>query len=221
MKLSKESIEILKNFGQINSNAWFIAGNTQKTMAPAKTSVVVATLPDAFDDEFGIYDMREFLNVLGMFASPELTFENGVLSISENSVNVKYRTTDKALLSDYPNTVKFPQTDFTFNVTQTLKNSIDKAAKTLGLNEVAFVSKDGKFVANVYDKTTPSSNIFTVELADKFEEDFSVVFNLDNMKMIDGDYSVEVSKKKITKWVNNNGSYVMFLGIEPSSEFSQ
>ena len=72
MKLSENTINLLKNFAGINPNMVFKAGSSIATIAEAKNIMASATVTETFPQEFGIYDLNEFLSTLTLVDNPEL-----------------------------------------------------------------------------------------------------------------------------------------------------
>ena len=64
MKLSNETMNILKNFSTINSGLFFKSGKKISTVSPSKTILAEAVLTEEFPKDFGIYDLNNFLSVL-------------------------------------------------------------------------------------------------------------------------------------------------------------
>jgi hypothetical protein len=67
MKLSQETIAILKNFATINQGVFFKEGNTISTMSPQKNILVDAKISETIPQNFGIYDLNNFLSVIFIF----------------------------------------------------------------------------------------------------------------------------------------------------------
>jgi len=63
MKLSTETLSVLKNFASINSGIEFKQGNIIRTMSSGKTVLAKATLKDDFPQDFCVYDLNQFLLV--------------------------------------------------------------------------------------------------------------------------------------------------------------
>ena len=61
MKLSDETINILKNFSSINQSLLFKQGNVLKTISGLKTIFAEVTIQENFPKEFAIYDLNKFL----------------------------------------------------------------------------------------------------------------------------------------------------------------
>ena len=59
MKLSDNTVQILKNFSGINQSLQFKQGNTLKTISPLKTIFVEATINENFPKEFALYDLNK------------------------------------------------------------------------------------------------------------------------------------------------------------------
>ena len=74
MKLSKETIAILKNFATIQPNLMFKAGSELKTIAEAKNIVAKAAITEQIPQDFGIYDVNDFLSSLSLFNDPTFAF---------------------------------------------------------------------------------------------------------------------------------------------------
>ena len=74
MELNEDTLQILKNFASINSNIVFDEGNTIKTISEAKNILSEATISESFPQKFGVYDLNEFLGVLGLVDKPSLKF---------------------------------------------------------------------------------------------------------------------------------------------------
>ena len=66
MKLSNKTLEVLKNFSNINQNILIEEGNVVRTISTMKNILGSATITESFPIEFGIYDLNEFLGVMSL-----------------------------------------------------------------------------------------------------------------------------------------------------------
>ncbi len=57
MKLSTETISVLKNFGAINQGIMFKKGKTLKTVSSHKNILAEVTIKEDIPAEFGVYDL--------------------------------------------------------------------------------------------------------------------------------------------------------------------
>ena len=76
MKLSDKTLSVLKNFSSINQSILFKSGNKLRTISVMKNILAEATITEEFPKDFGIYDLNQFLNGLGLHQNPELVFKN-------------------------------------------------------------------------------------------------------------------------------------------------
>jgi len=74
MQLSENTVNILKNFAGINANLVFKPGQALSTISEAKTIMAKAQIDETFSNEFGVYDLNEFLSVMNLVDAPVLTF---------------------------------------------------------------------------------------------------------------------------------------------------
>jgi hypothetical protein len=76
MKLSDNTLTILKNFAGINNSILVKQGTKLRTISVAKNILAEADIIEEFPRNFAIYDLNQFLNGLGLHQDPELDFTN-------------------------------------------------------------------------------------------------------------------------------------------------
>ena len=91
MKLSKETIEVLKNFSGINQSIVVNKGNKLKTVNSLKNILAHAQVEEDFPKEFAIYDLTEFQVLISTMEDPDLSFNDNDVTVSSGSRKVKYR----------------------------------------------------------------------------------------------------------------------------------
>ena len=72
MRLSEQTVSLLKNFAGINQNIQFKAGSKLQTISAQKNILVDAEVPELFPSDFAIYDLNKMLGVMSLFQDPEL-----------------------------------------------------------------------------------------------------------------------------------------------------
>ena len=87
MKLTSETISVLKNFSTINANLMVKAGSSLSTMSAMKNIVAKADVTEEFPSDFAIYDLNEFLSALSLFGKPDLEFNNDFVIITEEGTS--------------------------------------------------------------------------------------------------------------------------------------
>ena len=76
MKLSTETLSILKNFGAINQGILFKAGKTLKTVSSHKNILAQVNITEEVPADFGVYDLNNFLSVISLGTDPTFEFED-------------------------------------------------------------------------------------------------------------------------------------------------
>lgn len=225
MKISKDTLKILKNYQKINASLVIKSGNTIKTVADAKNIYAAANVDEEFPD-FAIYDLNKFLSVVEIFESPEFDFHKNHLMISTDRQETKYLFSDPTVL-----TVKLPEKEITisqvlveFMLTNSDISIINQFASKLSLPDLVVKIVDNKLVGVVCDKSNSATNSHTIVLEQSkiFEDivdnvDINLNFKIDNLKLLSGDYWVEISKLKVSKFVNQHLDLIYFVALESTS----
>lgn len=220
MKLSKNTLNIIKNFSLINTNLLIVPGNRLSTISPVGSVYADAKIEESFDQEFGIYDLNEFLSVISIFNDPDFTFDDKVLHITEGKNKVRYMSADKSILRFKTGTPKFPaDCDISFELTAANLQQITRSAAVLKVPFVSVVGKDGACSIIVTDKSNPNSNQFQIEVGDT-SETFVANMKVEYLKMIPDDYEVYISsERKACKMVGEDKMYL--IALETDSSFSK
>lgn len=216
MKLSNETLNVLKNFASINSGIEFKTGNTIKTISSTKTVLATATLKDDFPQDFCVYDLNQFLSVHSLNKDTELDFDTQHVIFKSGRSKTKYRTTAKNMIVSPPDKeLKLPSTDgaFTLNqedLTQALKN-----AAVLQSPNIAFESDGKQISVTVFNAKDDSAHTNTTQIGEDTEgKKFKAVFLTENFKMIPDTYDIKISKAGLADFKNKTGDLQYFIAIE-------
>jgi len=66
----------------------------------------------------------------------------------------------------------------------------------------------------VTDRKNDTSNDFSITVGENSPTDFTYFFKVENLKLLSGDYKVEVSQKGISHFTNVNKSIEYFIALE-------
>ena len=218
MKLSTETISVLKNFSTINANLMVKAGSSLSTMSAMKNIVAKADVSEEFPSDFAIYDLNEFLSALSLFGRPDLEFNNDFVIITEEgtSKSLKYWFSDPSVVTTPSKEISMPSTELTFNLSSDTLNEITKAAAVIGVPDMAL--SGGKLM--VTDKKNSTANAYETSLdVGNVEADYKFWFKVENLKVMPGAYDVEVSSKKISHFTNTKLGVQYWIALEPESSF--
>ena len=219
MKLSKTTVDILKNFASINQNILIKEGNKLTTRTVAKNVFVEATVEDEFPQEFGIYNLSEFLGVVSLFSEPVFNFQNTTVEISQGKNKVHYGFASPEVL-DYPDkNIKMPDAEVQFELSEENLKSLLKAASVLGSTDLKISGDGTQIMCTVLDPKNPSSNTFSVEVGET-EHTFDCFLKIENLKMPMGIYEASLSSKKITRFKSKTLDYTIYIAAEKNSTWA-
>lgn len=224
MELSNFTMQVLKNFASINSNIVIKPGNTIMTVAEAKNVLASATVDETFPQEFGIYDLSEFLSVLGLVDSPRVRFEEHSMLIGDQvgRAQIKYFFSDPENLTAPTKVIGMPEANVSFTLDQTTLNSLKRAASALGHSEVSITGTKNLITLSVIDKDNHTSNTYSINVDGTADTDsFNFILNITNLKLIPADYKVEISSRLISQFtsLNLDKEIKYWIALEKSSTY--
>jgi hypothetical protein len=217
MKLSKETVTLIKNFAGINSNLLLKSGNKLATISAQKNVMADATVTETFPD-FGIYDLNEFLGAMSLFDDPELDFSEKYVSIKQGSMNIKFFAADASVLTAPQKAITFPEAEINFTMSASMLSMISRTASVLRASDVSIVGDGSTITAVVGDKKNATGNSFS-EAIGETDKTFKVNLKVENLKMIPGDYEVSISSKKISRFKSPSTDLVYYVAVEADSTF--
>ena len=221
MKLSDNTLTILKNFAGINNSILVKKGNKLRTISVAKNILAEAEIsPEEFPRDFAIYDLNQFLNGLSLHQDPEMDFsEESYLTIREGRRKVKYFYADPAVIISPPEKeITLPSEDVHFQLDSSSLEKLLKAAAVYQLPDFCVVGNAGVIKLVVRDKKNDTSNEYSIKVGET-DKEFVFNFKVENIKIIPGAYDVVVSSKLLSKFTNTSFELNYFIALEPDSTF--
>jgi hypothetical protein len=218
MKLSANTLEILKNFSTINQGISVKAGSSVGTVSNIKTVLGMATVEEKFPKDFAIYDLNKFLAKHSLYGDCELDFqEDRVVFVSSDKKRSDYiRYCSPTLITTIPATksLAVDHPDYSFELTQKDLDWQRKSAGISGSPNFVFRS-DGKKIQFVStDIKDDSSDVSSTTIGDGDGATFEIVMKVEYFKMLDGDYQIDIAKKGLAKFTNKNKKVVYYIAIE-------
>ena len=226
MKLSNETVTVLKNFSTINQNLVIKAGNKLSTMSAMKNIVASADVKEDFPQDFAIYDLNEFLAALSLFEKIDLDFKDDFVVITEGGDSrraLQYWYSDPSVVTHPKTDITMPDPDVQFQFASSTLAEVTKAASIIGAPDMVLEgTSKGNAVLKVTDKKNATANDFKVGLSvDENTKDvpYKFWFKVENLKLIPGSYEVNVSSKKISHFSNTKAPVRYFIALEPESSY--
>ena len=221
MKISDNTISILRNFSDINANILFKPGSTLNTVSTMKNIMAKADVEEEFETEFGVYDLPEFLRALDSFKQPVLKFTgNTNLKIQDekSTLSARYAFADKSTLRFPSKEIKMPDQTVAFTLKNEDYESVKKLYTNLSLPDIAFKGEGGKIKLVALDKKNSNSNVSSIIVGDT-DIEFTAYIKAENMKIVPGDYDVALSKAKIDHFINKKVKVQYWIALEADSTF--
>ena len=223
MKLSEHTVDVLKNFATINQNLVIKEGSTLTTMSAMKNIVAKAEVEESFDKEVAIYDLNEFLASISLFSSPVLEFNEGFVTIKEENNpknSLKYFYSDPSVVTSPNKTITMPSKEVSFTLGGEDLNKLKRAAGVIGAPDLVLEKKSADVFLTVKDKKNDTANTFSIDVDTVADgSDFKFFFKVENLKLMDGDYNVDISSKNISHLSSSNKDVEYWVALEPESSY--
>ena len=222
MKLSNDTVGVLKNFASINQNLIIKEGSELTTMSAMKNIVARAKVMETFPKEVAIYDLNEFLASISLFTSPVLEFNDGFVTIKEENSpknSLKYFYSDPSVVTSPNKTITMPSKEVSFKLGGEDLNKLKRAAGVIGAPDLVLEKTNTGSFLTVKDKKNDTANTFSLDVNTQSDGNFNFYFKVENLKVMDGDYDVEISSKNISHLSSKSKDVEYWVALEPESSY--
>lgn len=223
MKLSTETLSVLKNFASINQGIMFKKGKVLRTVSPQKNVMAEATVSDDFPTDFGVYDLNNFLSVLTLHKEePTLDFQDNDVLISglQGRSKIKYRFCAPHMIVVAPEKpIAMPDPEISFVLQSEDFEWIMKAASVLSSPCIAIESNGAKVFITTFDPANDAAHTDSLEICDGNGTSYKMIFKLENLKMISGSYDVKISSRGISHFKHKLLNIQYWIATETGSKY--
>ena len=224
MKLSDQTLEVLKNFSDINTNILVKPGSELSTISTMKNILAKATITESFDKQFAVYDLSELLGIVSAIEKPDVDISNEkfmTIGSTGSKSKAKYYYSEKSVVTSPQKDVVMPDADVNFQLKDEILSKLLKMAAIMKLPDLSLVGKKGQdVILKVHDKKN-SANSYEEFVGTEASADFTFNFKIENLKIIPGDYDVAVSSKSISHFKNKVKPIEYWIALEPDSKISK
>ena len=224
MKISTKTLDVLKNFSEINQSILIKKGSTIKTVSIQQNILAHAEVEESFPQDFAIYQLNEFIGVLTTMSNPNLTFHDKYVMLSqENGACTKYFYAEPSVVVSPEKDITMPSEDINFTLLEKQYNDLLKMSSILQLNDILLKGcpKSNKIFLAVTNKKNDTSNDYSVQVGEGVTEPFKMFFKTENLKMVAGDYNVHISSKGISHFENMITKLDYWIALEPDSNYGE
>lgn len=223
MKLSDNTLTVLKNFATINQGILVKPGNTLRTISMNKAILAEATVEEKFETEFGLHDLNKILGVFSQNKStPEVEFEKDFLVFSSVG-KIRIRYTQPSSITAPPNkSISVPAYEVSFNLSAEVLNWIFSTASILKCPNIVVKSEGGDINIWAMDVKGEIVDDANVKVDGKSDIAFQAVLKIENLKVIPSAYKVDLSSAGVSRFVSSSKNITYWIAIEQaSSTFSK
>ena len=216
MKLSDRTVNLLRNFSTINQSILFKQGTRLRTISVMKNILAEANIDEDFPQDFGVYDLGQFLNSLSLFQEPELNFTGeSFVTVKEGKQRSKYFFADPSVIVSPPDKqLSLPSVDVEFSLTSSQLDRLLKAAAVYHLTDLSVVGNGKEIKLKVHDRKNDTSNDFSI-IVGVTDKKFELHFKVENIKIVPGTYEVKISKKLLAEFKASEYDLTYYIALEP------
>jgi hypothetical protein len=226
MKLSNETLSVLKNFGNINQGIYFKQGKVLKTVSSGKNILAEVIINEEIPTNFGVYNIHEFLSVISLHKETptfEFTDKSAVIVGNKGRSKTNYRFCDPSMLSLPPEKqIQMPDAEISFELTAEDFDWILRSASVLGLPNIAVESDGTKIKVLTIDAANDAAHNECLEIKDGNNDKYRMIFKTENIiKILPGAYDVRISSKGISHFTNKKIPLQYWITTEAGSKFEK
>jgi len=226
MQLSKDTINILKNFGAINQGIYFKQGKVLKTMSSGKNILAEVTISEDIPTNFGIYDLNKFLSVVSLHKdTPTFEFSEKEVKILGNKgrSKISYRFCEPTMINVPPEKqLTMPSPEVSFELSDEDFKWVMNAAGVLQSPQIAVESDGSKISILAFDSSDSSAHTDSLEIAAGNGDKFRFIFKTEHLsKLLDGAYDIQISSKGISNFKHKGVNLQYWISTETGSTFTK
>ena len=217
MKLSTETIEVLKNFSTINQSILVKQGSVLKTMSPLKTIFVEAAVTEQFPRDFALYDVNKLLAKISLDKNSEITFESDRVVVATNdnrNFSFSKYCSPQVIVAPPDKGINLGAADCEFTLEQADLDWMRKSAGISGSPNFIFESDGESIHFMAWDVKDDAADLSRIKIADGDGTKFRVVMKVENFKLVDGSYDVKIAKKGLALFAHKTKPIKYFIAIE-------
>ena len=222
MILSENTVNVLKNFSQINPSIEFKPGTVLTTVSPQKTVMAKAEVDETFPSKGAVYDLNRFLGVLSLFDEPDLNFGEKNVTVQKDRKKINYTFADPQMIIVPPEKeIQFPEAEVNVEIPWSELSQVLKAPAVMGLPEIAVVGSNGEINLSAIDSKNPTADVYASAVGTT-EDEFTFIFRVENLKLMNLSYLLQISNQGIAKFTSMNTAgpkMTYWVDTEVSSNF--
>lgn len=224
MKLSDKTINVLKNYANINQGIFFKKGKVLKTVSSHKNILAEAKIGEDVPTDFGVYDLNNFLSVVSLHKDdPSFEFDDKHVMIvgMKGRSKIKYRFCEPTMIVLPPEKdFVMPEAEINCLITNEDFDWIMKASSVLSSPHIA-IQSDGITVDVIaFNGQDDSAHTDSLQIDKGNGTQYKMVFKTENIsKIMPGNYEVSISSKGVSHFKNKDVPLQYWISTETGSKY--
>jgi hypothetical protein len=222
MKLSKQTREVLANFGKYNTSIDFYQGNIQSIRTPRGNIAIVSELKEYFQANSTLDNLAGLNKILAIHTNPDIEFTEEELVVYEGRHSTRFPITTHQLELKDLSSIKFPDQNLIFDhktyekmvkISQAIKPKVKKLSTNTKSPRpyLAFYSQNNEVKADIYYDTNEFDVRQTTYIG-KGSFEWRTKIYLEDLKPLPGTYSLWVSEKSVKLYSKSNKTNIYVCG---------
>jgi hypothetical protein len=226
MKISNETLAILKNFSNINQGILFRKGKILKTVSGLRNILAEVEIDEDIPEEFAIGNLNEFLAVISNNEKDNPTYEldGNKNLIIKGRISTTYRLTDASMIVAAPEkSLTMPDAEIVFDLTSEDFDRVMRSARTICSPNVVVESDGTTVYIMTKDVKNDGSHTGKLEICNGLGAKYSMIFKTEYLdKLLPGSYQVNVSSKGLANFKNTKMNTLQYwITTEAGSTYNK
>ena len=133
---------------------------------------------------------------------------------------MKYFYSDPSVVTSPSKTITMPSKEVSFTLNGEDLNKLKRAAGVIQAPDLVLEKKNTDVYLTVKDKKNDTANTFSLDVDTVADgSDFNFFFKVENLKLMDGNYDVDISSKNISHLKSTNKDIEYWVALEPESSY--
>ena len=222
MELNENVLQVLRNFATINQNILIKTGNEIRTISEARNVLARATVDVEFPSQFAIYDLNQFISVLSLVDKPNLEFTENYVTVKDGSglSSVKYFFSSPDTITTSEKDITMPEAEVKFTLDEKTVSKLRSASSALGYRDLIITGANDSITLSVSENDNSTANSYKADVSGSYQSDnFKFILNIENLKIIPGDYDVSISSKFISNFKHKEKDVQYWIALEKTSSY--
>jgi hypothetical protein len=137
------------------------------------------------------------------------------------TTKMKYFYSDPSVVTTPKTEITMPSEEVKFTMSNEDLSKLKRAAGAIGAPDMVLEKNGSGSSLTVKDKKNDTANNYSLDVDTNSEgQSFNFFFKVENMKLLDGTYDVEISSKNISHYANKSTDIQYWIALEPESTYT-